>query len=196
MWIRAATGLAAGIFALGGGVAASAATTARHPLPPVARLLPAARPASPAAVAHPLISGNVWEGADGYMWYDASSGQFFASSSMTPLSAATDCNGSGFCEHTLPNGKCLEWESGPNTVSAGTCSGIDRQLWSLADGDGDYLWFNDYANFLFPSKGFCVIKGEQLEPVLTAEPTSGDQLDMRCPGQGPGTNYQLWIPNP
>lgn len=71
--------------------------------------------------------------------------------------------------------------------------GIDRQPWELVDhGSGEWLWFNDYADAAFLNKGFCLIGGVQYEPVLTAEPSSGSQLDMRCQGQGPGITYQEW----
>jgi hypothetical protein len=96
----------------------------------------------------------------------------------TLIGTATACDGSGDCEHKLPNGKCMEWESGPNTVSEATCSGIPRQLWSLTSvGGGYYTWNNVYATALFLQKNYCAIPFGNAAPFLTAA-SSG--VFMRC----------------
>lgn len=150
------------------GATASAATATHHG-------------ARQAAVATPATSGNAWadRGDSRYMYYDSSAGVFITEASEgTLIGTATACDGSGDCEHKLPDGKCMEWESGPNTVSEGTCSGIPRQLWSISSvGGGYYTWTNEYANALFQQKNYCHTTGGDAAPFLTANSAG---LYMRC----------------
>lgn len=66
-----------------------------------------------------------------YMWYNAAANQMFVSGiNSTSISPGFGCV-SGYCMHTLPNGKCMQYESASNTIQGQTCSGIASQLWEL-----------------------------------------------------------------
>lgn len=66
-----------------------------------------------------------------YMWYNATANQMFVSGiNSTSISPGFGCV-SGYCMHTLPNGKCMQYESASNTIQGQTCSGIASQLWEL-----------------------------------------------------------------
>jgi hypothetical protein len=185
---------AGGLIALGGALPASAASTA-HPTTHAAGAA-AHHGARQTAAVKPDVSSNAWYdlGNHEYLSYDSSTDVFLTvgeASEATLIGTATDCNGAGDCEHTLPNGKCLEWESGPNTVSEGTCSGIDRQLWFLVGYGGGYVWENDYATTYFNQKNYCLTTPENAPPFLTASSTA---VYMKC-GLASGYNpddSQIW----
>jgi hypothetical protein len=190
---------AGGLIALGGAVPASAAPAA-HPTTHAAGAAASAataahRDARQTVMATPATSGNAWaDGGDGrYLYYDSSTAIFITYSQGILIGTATACDSSGDCEHKLPNGKCMEWESGPNTVSEATCSGIPRQLWSLTSvGGGYYTWKNVYATALFQQKNYCSTSGGNAAPFLTA---AGTGVYMRCglaSGYGPSASQQ-WV---
>jgi hypothetical protein len=177
--ILAATSLGAAALLAGQGVAANAATSVHQS-------------SGPGAAA--AFSGNYWadqeNGED--LYYDSGTGTFITEKdTSTLIGTATDCS-DGWCEHKLADGECLEWESGPNTISQGTCSGIDRQFWTLVTNGGGYEWTNEYANTNFKNKGDCPTgHGATYAPYMTADTTG---VDMRCPlgSGGSPTNSQVW----
>jgi hypothetical protein len=154
-----------------------------------------------------VLSGGAVANASGNYWWDyhdletiywaSGPNQLQVSPTLsTSISTANHCNGSGFCEHQLPNGKCLQWDYASNTVYGNTCSGVDSQLWEISEpSSGHWTWDNDYADIYFFQHAYCSAgSGIYLAPFLTAE--SSSIVDMRCPQSGgfPST-AQKWGQN-
>lgn len=186
----AAAVAAMGVVVLGGGGVASAGTAAH---------LAQHSGSAPLLAGHHAGSGpqgdpDWYDAADGDYLYEPSVDFITSGTHMTSLGAATGCNGSGFCEHKLGNGNCLEWDSADNTVSASACTGVDRQLWYLDSYNGAWLWINYYADLLFRQDDYCLQNGTYWTPLLTAT-GANNKVISKCPlggGYGAPDPDQVW----
>lgn len=146
---------------------------------------------------HSTGSANYWQNVD-YDWLSQESGGNYTTESSSQsngslLGLAFDCS-SGYCEHSAYSGGpgCFTWQSATNTIDVETCNDLDRQLWEVYnEGNGFYLWINDYANTYWSNHGYCT--GD--DPALTNH-GNGDDDFMKCPEGGSGlggyNNDQIW----
>jgi hypothetical protein len=147
-----------------------------------------AAPAHLAHAARPAV-GSTWQDNKDSLYADTYLGQdWTADPSGSAIGSATNCmSGTGFCEHTTPNGDCLTYESEFNIVANVACQGLERQYWELTHytygaGSG-YVWQNYYASAI-----------EGCSTALTSNGGGGVYLTVVC-ADGGGGGYgqaQLW----
>jgi len=148
-------------------------------------------PAAQAAPARPALAYNQWYAynGDGNLRNNASDYWILVFTAGTELSAATDCNGSGYCEHETPDGTdCFTYSSVNYSVYTAPCGAGDDQLWNLTSvGNGLFLWQNLKARD-DNCDGLCCGQGEQ----LLAAAGNDQQVTNTCGSSQIYGNDQIW----